>query len=480
MNTNTPHTLLSPSSVESSSNSVKERTAKLQHLTPRQIVAELDKYIIGQHAAKKSVAIALRNRWRRQQVSGAMRDEIMPNNIIMIGPTGVGKTEIARRLAKLAGAPFVKVEATKFTEVGYVGRDVESMIRDLAEIAIAMVRAEKRVEVEAAAKKAAEARILDILIPPQVRRAGSFGFDNGEDEIIENAATREKFLEQLQRGDLEDRMIELDVTVDSLPSMQVLGPIGLDDMGINLKDMFGSMMPQRSKKRKLTVAEARIILEQEEAEKLIDMEAVAQEAIARAENSGIVFIDEIDKVASPAGSGTGPDVSRSGVQRDLLPIVEGSTVSTKYGSVKTDHILFIASGAFHVAKPADLIPELQGRFPIRVELESLLEEDFYKILTIPENALIKQYQALMASEGIDLVFEEDAIRAIASTAAFVNQEIVNIGARRLHTILTTLLEDLLFNTPDNVEDKRIVITADTVQSRLSDIAKNQDLSKYIL
>jgi len=457
-----------------------ESLQKLQSLTPREIVTELDKYIIGQQNAKKSVAIALRNRWRRQQVADAMRDEIMPNNIILIGPTGVGKTEIARRLAKLAGAPFVKVEATKFTEVGYVGRDVESMIRDLAEVAITMVRAEKRKEVATAAKKAAEQRILDILIPPQIRRAGSFGFENGEEEIIENAATREKILEQLQRGELEERTIEIDVVVDSMPSMHVLGPIGLDDLGINLRDMLGGNMPQKNKKRKVTVAEARAILEQEEAEKLIDMEAAAAEAISRAENTGIVFVDEIDKIAVSGGNASGPDVSRSGVQRDLLPIVEGSTVSTKYGALKTDHVLFIASGAFHVSKPSDLIPELQGRFPIRVELNSLTEEDFYNILTIPENALIKQYKALMASEGVELVFEEDAIREIASTAAYVNNEIVNIGARRLHTILTTLLEDLLFNTPDNLESKSITITAAMVKERLNAIAHNQDLSKYIL
>jgi ATP-dependent HslUV protease ATP-binding subunit HslU len=458
------------------------QTQKLQSLTPNEIVCELDKYIIGQAAAKKSVAIALRNRWRRQQVQGQMREEIMPNNIIMIGPTGVGKTEIARRLAKLAGAPFVKVEATKFTEVGYVGRDVESMIRDLVEIAVAMVRAEKREEVRAAAKKAVEMRILDILVPPQIRRAGSFGFDTGEDEeIVENAATRERFLQQLQNGDLEDRVIEIDLT-DSSPQMQVLGPIGMDAMGIDLGNMLESMMPKRTVRRKVTVAEARQLLEQEEVEKLIDMEAATQEAIARAENMGIVFIDEIDKVAvsGGGGNGNGPDVSRSGVQRDLLPIVEGSTITTKYGSVRTDHILFIASGAFHVAKPADLIPELQGRFPIRVELKSLNEEDFYKILTIPENALIKQYQALMSSEEVDLQFEDAAIKEIAATAAFVNQEVVNIGARRLHTILTTLLEDTLYNTPDNISSKTVVVTAEFVKERLHDLARNQDLSKYIL
>ncbi|MCS6808482.1 MAG: ATP-dependent protease ATPase subunit HslU [Bacteroidota bacterium] len=453
---------------------------KLQALTPREIVAELDKYIIGQAAAKKSVAIALRNRWRRQHVQGAMREEIMPNNIIMIGPTGVGKTEIARRLAKLSGAPFVKVEATKFTEVGYVGRDVESIIRDLVEISANMVRAEKREEVRVAAKKAAEMRILDILIPPQVRRPGSFGFESGEDgEVIENAATREKFLRQLQNGELEDRVIEIDVT-DSSPQMHVLGPIGMDTMGIDLSNMLESIMPKRTVRRKVTIAEARQLLEAEEAEKLIDMDAAMREAVARAENMGIVFIDEIDKVASTGSSTGAPDVSRSGVQRDLLPIVEGSTVSTKYGPVRTDHILFIASGAFHVAKPSDLIPELQGRFPIRVELESLTEEDFYKILTIPENALIKQYQALMSSEGIELIFEEAAIREIAATAAYVNQEVVNIGARRLHTILTTLLEDILYNAPDNIEKATITITSEIVQERLTAIAKNQDLSKYIL
>lgn len=454
---------------------------KLQSLTPHEIVTELDKYIIGQSAAKKSVAIALRNRWRRQNVQGVMRDEIMPNNIIMIGPTGVGKTEIARRLAKLSGAPFVKIEATKFTEVGYVGRDVESMIRDLVEIAVSMVRAEKREEVRTAAKKAVEMRILDILIPPQIRRPGSFGFATGEEEeIVENAATRDKFLQQLQNGELEERMIEIDMN-DSAPQMHVLGPVGMDNMGIDLGNMLEGMMPKRTIKRKVTVADARQLLEQEEAEKLIDMDAAMQEAITRAENMGIVFIDEIDKVATTGGGGSGgPDVSRSGVQRDLLPIVEGSTVSTKYGSVRTDHVLFIASGAFHVAKPSDLIPELQGRFPIRVELDSLNEDDFFKILTIPENALIKQYQALMSSEDVELVFEEEAIKEIAATAAYVNQEVVNIGARRLHTILTTLLEETLYNTPDNITDKKILITPGFVKERLNAIAKNQDLSKYIL
>lgn len=454
-------------------------TPKTATLTPRQIVAELDKYVIGQDAAKKSVAIALRNRWRRQQVSGTMREEIMPNNIIMIGPTGVGKTEIARRLAKLAHAPFIKVEATKFTEVGYVGRDVESIIRDLTDLAVNMVRAEKTAEVRTFAKFAAESRLLDILVPPVKRRPG-VGFSDEEEEVEENSATREKFLKQLRDGELDSRTVELEVSVDSFPSMQVLGPIGMEEMGVNLQDLFGNMMPKKSKKRKVTIAEARTILEQEEAEKLIDMDAVTREAIIRVENTGIVFIDEIDKIATTGSGGSGPDVSRSGVQRDLLPIVEGSTVSTKYGVVKTDHVLFIASGAFHVSKPSDLIPELQGRFPIRVELDSLTEEDFYKILTVPENALIKQYKALLETEGIELEFEDSAIRTIAATAARVNEEIVNIGARRLHTIVTTLLEEILYDTPDHIDTKKITITSAMVGERLDAIVKDQDLSKYIL
>lgn len=454
-------------------------THKSTTLTPRQIVAELDKYVIGQDAAKKSVAIALRNRWRRQQVSGAIREEIVPNNIIMIGPTGVGKTEIARRLAKLAHAPFIKVEATKFTEVGYVGRDVESIIRDLTDLAVNMVRAEKTAEVRTFAKFAAENRLLDILVPPVKRRSG-VGFADEEEEVEENASTREKLLQQLRDGELDSRTVELEVSVDSFPSMQVLGPIGMEEMGVNLQDLFGNMMPKKSKKRKVTIAEARTILEQEEAEKLIDMDAVTREAITRVENTGIVFVDEIDKIAATGSGGSGPDVSRSGVQRDLLPIVEGSTVSTKYGVVKTDHVLFIASGAFHVSKPSDLIPELQGRFPIRVELDSLTEEDFYKILTVPENALIKQYTAMLATEGIELVFEDSAIREIAATAARVNDEIVNIGARRLHTIVTTLLEEILYDTPDHIDSGTITITPAMVGERLDAIVKDQDLSKYIL
>lgn len=447
------------------------------YLTPGQIVAELDKFVIGQQAAKKAVAIALRNRWRRQHVTGDIKDEIMPNNIIMIGPTGVGKTEIARRLAKLAGAPFIKVEATKFTEVGYVGRDVESMVRDLAERSVAMVKEEQAAEKKKEAILAAENRILDILIPPITRGPS---FDTATDnEIEENSQTREKFRVMLKKGILDDRTIEIDVVVDSVPSMQVLGPMGMDEMGMNIQDLFGSIMPKKSKKRKMKVCDATKLLQKEEAEKLIDMEAVVKEALRRAENSGIIFIDEIDKIASKGG-GHGPEVSREGVQRDLLPIVEGCSVNTKYGSVHTQHILFIASGAFHVSKPSDLVPELQGRFPIRVELKSLTEEDFVKILTIPENALIKQYIALIETENISIEFEESSIKEIAKIAAQVNDEVTNIGARRLHTIMTTLLEEILFNAPDNINDRNIVINSDRVNQCLDSIVQNSDLSKFIL
>lgn len=449
-----------------------------KQLTPRQIVSELDKFVIGQNKAKKAVAIALRNRWRRRRAPEDIRDEIMPNNIIMIGPTGVGKTEIARRLAKLAGAPFVKVEATKFTEVGYVGRDVESMIRDLADRAVNIVREEHTAAKKKEAILAAENRILDILIPP-VRRSPSF--DNTDDkEIEENSRTRDKFREMLRSGKLDERHVEIEMMVEQSPSMQVLGPIGMDEMGMNLQDLFGSILPKKNKKRKMKVKDALVALEKEEAEKLIDMDAVVQEAISRAENSGIVFIDEIDKIASKGASGSGPEVSREGVQRDLLPIVEGTAVNTKYGIVKTDHILFIASGAFHAAKPSDLAPEMQGRFPIRVELRSLDEKDFVKILTIPENALIKQYVALVGSEGMKLQFDDEAIDEIAKIAAQVNREVTNIGARRLHTIMSTLLEEILFNLPDNVEGETTRITADMVRAGLDDIAKNSDLSKFIL
>lgn len=450
-----------------------------QSRTPKQIVEELDKYIIGQHGAKRAVAIALRNRWRRQSVQDEIRDEIMPNNIIMIGPTGVGKTEIARRLAKLAGAPFIKVEATKFTEVGYVGRDVESIVRDLAEAAVNMVRSEKTAEVQNQARKAAVNRVLDVLIPP-LKRGPSF--DTASDEDIEmNSKTREKFKTMIIDGEMDERQIEIDVIVDSSNSMQVLGPMGMDEMTSNIQEMLGSMMPKRTKTRKVNIAEALVLLEKEEAEKLIDMDKVIREAVRRAENTGIVFIDEIDKVASRGGDGHGPAVSREGVQRDLLPIVEGCTVNTKHGVIKTDHVLFIASGAFHVAKPSDLIPELQGRFPIRVELQSLTEDDFVNILTVPQNALIKQYQALLMAEKVTLVFDDSAIREIAATAARVNEDVANIGARRLHTILTTLLDEIMFDSTltENTE-KTIVINSEYVLEKLSAIAGNTDLSKYIL
>jgi len=445
------------------------------NLTPHQIVAELDKYVIGQQAAKKAVAIALRNRWRRQQVEGDLQHEIMPNNIIMIGPTGVGKTEIARRLARLAGAPFVKVEATKYTEVGYVGRDVETMIRDLVEGAVSMVRTEHLQTVREQATAAAEQQIL---VPP-VNTTMSFDLTGGQTEN-QQREQREQVRTMLQSGMMDDRVIEIDVKVDNMPGLNVLGPIGPEGFDMNIGEMLSGMMPKRFKKRRVTIAEARVIIEEQEAEKLVDMEKVTKEAIYRAENMGIVFIDEIDKVAVRSGTSGGVDVSREGVQRDLLPIVEGSAVNTKYGPVKTDHILFIASGAFHVAKPSDLIPELQGRFPIRVELQSLTVEDFVAILTQPEHALIKQYSALMRSEGYELIFDEGAIRAIASTAARVNEDVANIGARRLHTILTTLLEETLFHAPDSVEGPTISITADVVGERLSSIVQNSDLSHYIL
>jgi ATP-dependent HslUV protease ATP-binding subunit HslU len=444
---------------------------------PREIVAELDKYIIGQQEAKRALAIALRNRWRRQQVPQPLRDEIMPNNIILIGPTGVGKTELARRLARLAGAPFVKVEATKFTEVGYVGRDVESMIRDLAETAVAMVRQEKTSEKRREAAAAAEERLLDILVPPP---ASGLSFELGSGASADSYADhRAQMRYRLNTGELDSQLIEIEVTAPQLPMMQVMGPIGLDDLGINIQDMLGKFLPKSSKRRKVTVAQARALFEQEEAEKLLDMDAVVREAIERAETMGIVFIDEIDKVAS-RGQSVGPDVSREGVQRDLLPIVEGSTVNTKYGPLRTDHVLFIASGAFHVSKPSDLIPELQGRFPIRVELHSLTEQDFVQILTIPENALIKQYQALLATEGVELVIEPDAITEIAAIAAKVNETVSNIGARRLHTILTTLLDDLLYDAPDSLAERRITIDAAYVRTKLERIMHDVDLSKYML
>lgn len=461
----------------------KLKTVSLDELTPRQIVQELDRYIIGQQAAKKAVAIAIRNRWRRLQTPEHLREEIMPNNIIMIGPTGVGKTEIARRLSKLIKAPFVKVEASKFTEVGYVGRDVESMIRDLTEYAVTMVKAEKAIEVQAKAERLAEERILDILVPPMKRRKQAnveIGAEQLE-EVDDNAATREKFREKLKAGELENRTLEIDITTSQIPiGINVVGPINIEEMGMNLQEMFGNLLPKRTKKRRMSLAEARMFITQEEVDKLIDMDAAIKEAIGRVENAGIVFIDEIDKIASSGGTSHGPDVSREGVQRDLLPVVEGSTVATKYGPVKTDHILFIASGAFHSVKPSDLIPELQGRFPIRVELNSLTEDDFVKILTLPQNALIKQYSALMETEKVNLVFTSEAISKIAAIAAQVNEQVENIGARRLHTILTTLLEEILFEAPDSFLGETVQVTDKMVEEKLRDIVVNRDLSKYIL
>ena len=449
-------------------------------MTPRQIVRELDKYIIGQDNAKKSVAIALRNRWRRLQVSSGLREEIMPNNIILIGPTGVGKTEIARRLSRLANAPFIKVEASKFTEVGYVGRDVESIIRDLTEYSINMVKAERRVAVNDKAKELGEERLLDILIPPVRKRPPTELEHAAATQDEEPKGTREKLRERLRAGELERRLIELDVPASNGPLMQVIGPLNLEEMGVNLQDMFGNLLPKKVKRRRVTVAEARVILTNEEAQKLIDHDAAVKEALLRVENSGIVFLDEIDKITGGKGSSAGPDVSREGVQRDLLPVVEGCNVMTKYGMVQSDHILFIASGAFHISKPSDLIPELQGRFPIRVELNSLTEDDFVKILTVPENALIKQYAALLDTEGITLEFRESGIREIARTATHVNEQVENIGARRLHTIMTTLLEEALYDAPDGSPEKVLVIDAELVQTKLDHIVKNRDLSRYIL
>ncbi|MEX2191246.1 MAG: ATP-dependent protease ATPase subunit HslU, partial [Bacteroidota bacterium] len=451
-----------------------------KELTPRQIVAELDLYIIGQTNAKHSVAIALRNRWRRLQVSEGLREEIMPNNIILIGPTGVGKTEIARRLAKLAHAPFIKVEASKFTEVGYVGRDVESMVRDLTEIAVNMVKAEKTAEVESRARELADERILDILVPP-VRHRHTAQIPGEPDEGKEDeGAARQSFRDKLKAGDLDNRTIEVDIPASQMPMMQVMGPVSLEEMGINVQEMFGNLLPKKNKLRRLSIGEARLVLGQEEASKLIDMDKVTREALHRVENSGIVFIDEIDKITGSRGQQSGPDVSREGVQRDLLPIIEGSNVTTKYGMVRTDHILFIASGAFHIAKPSDLIPELQGRFPIRVELLSLTESDFVSILTKPQNALLKQYAALLAPEGVVLEFDEGAVKEIARTAFEVNEQVENIGARRLHTILTTLLEETLFDAPDVVKAGPLTVTRDMVRDKLQSIVKNRDLSRYIL
>lgn len=454
-----------------------------EFLTPREIVQELDQYIIGQADAKKNVAIALRNRWRRMNASKEMQQEIVPNNILMIGATGVGKTEVARRLANIADAPFTKVEASKFTEVGYVGRDVESMVRDLVQQAVNQVEKEKKKEVEEKAIESVEEIILDALIPPlkgaAVITKTSEGEEPKSDEEL-NQRTRERFREKIRNGELEDRKIEISVSQAPGGNVGVMGP-GMDEASMmNIQEMISGMMPKKTKKRKITIEEARKILLEEEASKLIDMDEVKEEAIRKTENTGIIFIDEIDKVAS-GGDKQGADVSREGVQRDLLPIVEGSTVNTKFGSIKTDHILFIAAGAFHVSKPSDLIPELQGRFPIRVELNSLTKEDFNQILKHPKNALTKQYEALLKAEDVELTFHEDALEEIASIAFEVNESIENIGARRLHTVMSQLLNDILFDVPDVISaNAHIVITKDMVKERLSSMVKNKDLSEFIL
>ena len=464
-------------------------------LTPAQIVAELDKYIIGQEKAKKSVAIALRNRYRRKNLPEDLRDEVAPKNIIMIGPTGVGKTEIARRLSNIAGAPFIKVEATKYTEIGYVGRDVESMIRDITNVAVNDVKKEMSEEVDTLAKEGAEDDLIDILLPPTVfpRRApseraqsaqepaGNGGDESGGPGLSaddKRKRSRERFREMLRRGELEDKIVEVEVKQAKTQVLGMFAGTGLEEMDTNLSNVLGNIFPEKKKRKKVTVKEARAILEEEEREKLVDMDKAVKTAVERVEQMGIIFVDEIDKIASK-GSSHGPDVSREGVQRDILPIVEGSTVTTKYGAVRTHHILFIAAGAFHMSKPSDLIPELQGRFPIRVELKSLSTEDLQKILTQPKNALVKQYMALLETEGVLLDFKTEAIEEIAKIATFVNSQSENIGARRLYTIMELLLEDVSFNAPD-LKDQTIPITVEYVHSKLKEILENKDLSKYIL
>jgi ATP-dependent HslUV protease ATP-binding subunit HslU len=456
----------------------EELLPALDDMTPREIVKELDKYIVGQAAAKRAVAVALRNRVRRQKLPPEIAEDVLPKNILMIGPTGVGKTEIARRLARLAGCPFVKVEASKYTEVGYVGRDVESMVRDLVETSIDMVREEKLDEVADRAEEAAEERILDLLLPPPPPPAEGTPEAELAAQREQTKRTREKLRAQLREGKLDARMVDLEVRERAMPSFEIISNQGIEEMDVNLKDMLSGFFGQQKKKRKMTVSDAFEYLIQEEENKLLDMDQVTRVAVERAEQMGIIFVDEIDKVAGRE-SGHGPDVSREGVQRDILPIIEGTTVNTRYGMIRTDHILFIAAGAFHVTKPSDLIPELQGRLPIRVEMQSLKEEDFVRILTEPKNALIKQYIALLDTEGVKLTFTEDAVQAIARFATSVNEQTENIGARRLHTILEKVLDELSFEAPD-LKKKTVKVDAAYVNKQLADIVKNQDLSRYIL